>query len=250
MLLAVPQSHVSSSSLPNHSNRSRVYGLPNVCTTYEYVHEGGYISSALAYVYINQHPQNALIRGVNSIYEAAPLANKGKLAAPFLRYVIMVSDMLRLHLEGDQMFFTRRNTQGKSIVDFLGIAESHSNNFSGLFTFLTGLQQKLKSWNKSPETYSYIDLRGSLGTLGPLMLRSMESQAKNLIWLASHSDMAVLLPFVLSHHDPVTSAKWPTVAPEGLKMVPGFVKKDTPCWEFAPFDPVTKQRRPTPSPAR
>jgi len=64
----------------------------------------------------------------------------------------------------------------------------------------------------------------------------------NLNWLASHSDMSVLLPFVLSHHDPATSAHWPSVAPEGLKLVPDFVNKDPMCWKFAPVDPVTQQR--------
>lgn len=205
--------------------------------------------------HMNTFMKNTLIRGVNNIYETACLVNNGKLAYDFLRYAITVLDMLRLHIEGDQMFFIRRNAQDTSLIDFLGIAGSYASEFSVLHDAVKDLQQKLQSWTTSPETYSCMNVRHSLETFAEPMLQSMASQRKLLgkDYMMKFSaeaelrdmitDMSVLLPFVLSHHDPATSAHWPSVAPEGLKLVPDFVNKDPMCWNFAPLDPITKQKR-------
>jgi len=51
---------------------------------------------------MNTFMKNTLIRGVNNIYETAHFVNNDndKLAYHFLRYVIVVFDMLRLRIEG------------------------------------------------------------------------------------------------------------------------------------------------------
>ncbi|KAF8070374.1 hypothetical protein FPV67DRAFT_1016960 [Lyophyllum atratum] len=215
--------------------------------------------------HMNTFMKNTLIRGVNNIYQTAPHVNNKSLVDPFLRYAIIVCDMLSLHLQGDQMFFTKGNAQNKSLVDFLGITAPYATESSALQNILKHMLEKLHSWTKTPGAYSYVDLQLSLKVLGTPMLQSMASQRNalnkdslmkfvaeaelrdmitdNLIWLASHSDMSLLLPFVLSHHDPATSEHWPNVAPEGLGLVPDFVHKDLACWGFAPIDPITRQKR-------
>ncbi|KAG5646846.1 hypothetical protein DXG03_002223 [Asterophora parasitica] len=124
--------------------------------------------------------KNTLIRGVNNVYSTAPLVTNNKFTPPFLRYVVIVIEILRLHLEGDQLFFTKINVQGKSIVDVLGIANSYLKDYAALLAFLQGMQQMLQKWTKTPQKFSPGDLQGSLGTLSSLMLRHMESQRKAL----------------------------------------------------------------------
>ncbi|GLB37334.1 hypothetical protein LshimejAT787_0403850 [Lyophyllum shimeji] len=215
--------------------------------------------------HMNTFMKNTLIRGVNNVYDTASHVNNDRLAYHFLRYATVVFDILRVHIEGDQKFFSTKNAKGTSLVDFLGIADSYAAEFSVLYSAVQGMQKKLQSWIKCPATYSSVEFRKTLETFSKPMLQSMTNQRKaldrghmmkfcaepemrgmitdNLHWLASHSDVAVLLPFVLSHHDPATSARWPNVAPEGLKLVPEFVNKDPICWAFARFDPITKQKR-------
>ncbi|KAI6007664.1 hypothetical protein F5J12DRAFT_829720 [Pisolithus orientalis] len=78
----------------------------------------------------------------------------------------------------------------------------------------------------------------------------------NIEWFASHSDMTFLLPFVISHHDPNTSY-WPPVQEQGMQALPVLLKAheervsvsmalfpfhalSSRCWQFAPFDPLTR----------
>lgn len=69
-----------------------------------------------------------------------------------------------------------------------------------------------------------------------LLIQSIE----NVEWLGAQSDIAVLLPFVLSHHDPRTSKFWPTITAEGLAALPMLVQIHAACWKLAPFDPVSR----------
>ncbi|KAG5651002.1 hypothetical protein H0H81_010261 [Sphagnurus paluster] len=108
--------------------------------------------------------KNTLIRGVNNIYATAQFASTKSLTTPFLRYTLAVCNMLCVHVQGphltcpaypstdtipgDQMFSTLRNAHGKSLVDFLGTADSYAQESSALLEFIKGLESMLLSWTQ------------------------------------------------------------------------------------------------------
>lgn len=127
--------------------------------------------------------QNALIRGMNTMYETAShLTATQPEFKPFVQYSLVVCDMLRLHLQGkdiplhdiqsfttgfvvmrygfasgDEKFFTSLNSHGKSLVDYLGIPRS-PNIFSELDDTLNAIQEKLQAWEavSCPSSVSHI----------------------------------------------------------------------------------------------
>jgi hypothetical protein len=65
------------------------------------------------------------------------------------------------------------------------------------------------------------------------------SEAQMRAMIEAQSDISILLPFCMSHHDKKTSKYWPTIPAEGLAALPELVKAHPSRWIFAPFDPVT-----------
>ncbi|KAF9467378.1 hypothetical protein BDZ94DRAFT_1382522 [Collybia nuda] len=227
--------------------------------------------------YINTFMKNALIRGLNNVYTLAELVEDSEtILCSFLDYALVVCDMICLHIEGtqpccDESFFTTPNSEGVALLKILG-KSSNMNDGGKMYNDIKALQQKIYAWKESPSTYSPNLLRMAVIQFAQEVYWKMEKQRgrlpnktqvesmdadvlakaitdkalrsmidENLQWLASHSDITYLLPFVLSHHDVRTSSYWPSVSPEGLEMVPELVMVHAECWEFAPIDPVTRE---------
>ncbi|KAG6837795.1 hypothetical protein H0H93_016163 [Arthromyces matolae] len=207
--------------------------------------------------------KNALIRGLNNLHNLAPRVLDNH-RVPFLRYASVVCDILYLHLKGDQLFLSRTNSQGKSLLACSTIEANINQDLSQLLAATSKLRNNIKSWLNAPDSYAPVHLQRSLDAIAALILAGMTNQRlvldkdnliqycpteaeiremihENLLWLTSEITISILLPFVLSHHDPSTSAYWPAVSPQGRQLVPGFVDQDSACWYFAPFDPITGQ---------
>ncbi|TFK44464.1 hypothetical protein BDQ12DRAFT_18561 [Crucibulum laeve] len=221
------------------------------------------MDSRLALRYQNIFMKNTLIRGLNTVHEVAPQINPSHpLFQAFMEYAEIVGDMVRLHLEGDEVFFITFNGSGRSLFDILG-EECNPNDFK-IGDQLKALRQVINRWQEDQSTYVPATLQEHIQHLNSTLstkfwdqinkvkseyLVSVVSDERlrtmiqdNVIWLVTHSDMTILLPFILSHHDSKTSAHWPSVTEEGMAAMPELLKVHEGCWKFAPFDPITKQQ--------
>ncbi|KAH7921286.1 hypothetical protein BV22DRAFT_1038858 [Leucogyrophana mollusca] len=219
------------------------------------------IDSRKALPYVMAFMKNTLIRALNNIYRAAPLlATDGANIRAFLEYVRCVCTLLRVHLEGDHLFFTS-TAHGLPLTTTVGPA-CNPDDLS-IHDSLTQLNATLTTWSQDPAVlYSADALRQALA-FGPHLVNCMQTQLAalsfdslssaisdkdlremirdNVEWFASNSDTSFLLPFVISHHDSNTSPHWPTIHEQGLKALPTLMREHAGCWQFAPIDPMTKQ---------
>ncbi|KAF8893904.1 hypothetical protein BD779DRAFT_1669423 [Infundibulicybe gibba] len=207
--------------------------------------------------YLNTFMKNTLIYGFNRIFQLSPLISGSHPAfQAFLKYVQCYCDILKSHLEGDAMFFTSAGENKKTLRDILGPHSVPKIANNEVLDSLKEIQQSIPAWSKSPASYSCsgfqnmlgfgtrmaIDMRQQVSAIdGDLLVKAIsheELQKKikeHMEWLASRTDIAFLIPyvmsgfhntrpatlrkrnrFVLSHHDPQTSKTWPAVTEEGL----------------------------------
>jgi len=213
------------------------------------------MDSRQSLVHQNILMKNTLIRALNRINELAPLIPSSHPSfLPFLNYVGFSVDMLLLHLEGDATFFGSPNVNGKSLQSYLGPNSNPPTVW--LQDNLKDLRKELRGWNEAPGEYTAKILQENL-TFGPKWVALIEKQAEsmsadrlteaisddelralikdNIQWLAGNSDISVLLPFVVSHHDPITSKYWPALTPEGQAGLSDIAQLHSECWAFAPF---------------
>ncbi|KAI6046414.1 hypothetical protein EDC04DRAFT_2558078 [Pisolithus marmoratus] len=203
--------------------------------------------------------KNAFIRALNHVYAISVRFSSGDpRILHFMQYAKSVVELLQVHLEGDRLFFSA-DFDGQALTDILG--PDCYPDFSGVTEALITLGGVLTQWIKVPSTYSASVLREHLH-FGFSMVLLMEAQMKyltfertsaavsdddlrrmihaNIEWFTSHSDMSFLLPFVISHHDPSTSSYWPPVQEQVIQALPTLLKEHEECWQFAPFDPLTR----------
>ncbi|KIK09308.1 hypothetical protein K443DRAFT_651346 [Laccaria amethystina LaAM-08-1] len=231
----------------------------------------------LALRYQNTFMKNALIRGLNIIYLAASTINDGEHPnfREFTEYAHMVCGMIKLHLRGDDVFFTTPNSDGQTLTDILG---EDCTLPSTIALQISSLDEIIQRWNKCPSSYTPSELLDILENVEEPIVTGMRKQVilssqnrglffsssgqvesiqgeylikayseaqmramieGNVFWLAAQSDISILLPFCMSHHDKKTSKYWPTIPAEGLAALPELVKAHPSRWIFAPFDPVT-----------
>ncbi|KAJ3500350.1 hypothetical protein NLJ89_g9839 [Agrocybe chaxingu] len=212
-----------------------------------------------ALLYQNTFMKNALIRGLNVLYDVAPKVTTGSQSGfqPFMEYVDTVCDMLILHIQGDEEFFQALAQHCKSF------RWSANKTTATAVASLNILRRSVSGWKKDPKTFSSARLLVPLTSMEGVLLEVLHKQVPkfksealpqavsddqlaglikdNMIWLASNSDVTVLLPFCMSHHDPKTSKHWPPVSEEAIKAMPGLVNAHPAIWKLAPFDPITKQ---------
>ncbi|EAU91538.2 hypothetical protein CC1G_02027 [Coprinopsis cinerea okayama7 len=217
--------------------------------------------------YQNSFMKNALIRGLNTIYTLATTIQDSThpSIAHFLSYVQIVCEMLRLHVEGDEAFFTKRGANNTSLDELLGSAWSKNSERKKLLEMIKAWTGEVDGWVSAPASYKAPLLRKRLEEMEvPLMKGSFElvhcitpdivskkfdkeemhdMVFENIEWLLSNSDTAVLIPYCIAHHDITTSKYWPVMAPEGLAAVPAMVQGNESKWMFAPFDPIRRTAR-------
>ncbi|KAJ4483708.1 hypothetical protein J3R30DRAFT_1820973 [Lentinula aciculospora] len=224
--------------------------------------DGLQTSSAIAHLLtVNKLMKNTLLRALNRITELCPVMNESHGGfGSFVDYVATFTEMTCLHLQGDERFFVRPNAQGKKLVDFLGTA--CNPNVERLQSKLKNVREKAKEWGKAPTCYRHEDIlsilcfsselvevmrkqldciqNGEIGTeIDDEILRDMIQE--NIRWMSGTSDIAVLLPFILSHHDSSSCPNWPTISPEGWAELPRIVDVYADLWKIAPFHPITKK---------
>ncbi|KAI6098792.1 hypothetical protein EV401DRAFT_2278615 [Pisolithus croceorrhizus] len=217
------------------------------------------IDSRKALPFLMAFMKNAFIRALNHAYTISMRLPSGDpKILHFLMYAKSVVELLQVHLEGDRLFFTTCS-DGRSLTDVLG--PDCYPDFSGVTEALITLGSILAHWTEVPSTYSSSILQEHLH-FGLSMVSHMRDQVEyltferisvaisdddlhrmiqaNIEWLTLHSDMSFLLPFVISHHDPSTSSYWPPVQEQGIQALPTLLKAHEGCWQFAPFDPLTR----------
>ncbi|KAJ3733800.1 hypothetical protein DFJ43DRAFT_194957 [Lentinula guzmanii] len=213
---------------------------------------------------LNTFMKNTLLRALNRITELCPVMNENHGAAfvSFMDYVATFAEMSRLHLQGDERFFVHPNAQGKKLVDFLGTA--CNPNVGYLQSKLKDVVKKSREWRKAPTCYNCQDMLSIL-SFGDELVEIMSKQLdciqngkiekeiddeilgamvqENIHWIGKTSDIAILLPFILSHHDSNSNSclSWPTISPEGRAELPQIVNVHADLWKFAPFHPITKE---------
>lgn len=203
--------------------------------------------------------KNAFIRALNHVYETSFQLQPGDSRVQhFIHYAKSAIELLRVHMEGDCLFFTTC-TEGQSLVEALG--PTCCPDAEHVIEALVTLSDTLAKWMKNPNSYSADVLRDHL-SFGHILVACMHAQIDylsfhrlsatisdadlrqmihtNVEWFASNSDISFLLPFVISHHDPSTSSYWPPIRKEGIEALPVLLKAHEDCWQFAPFDPLTK----------
>ncbi|CAA7259147.1 unnamed protein product [Cyclocybe aegerita] len=217
-----------------------------------------------ALLYHNTFMKNALIRSLNVLYDVAPKVTTGSHSGfqPFMEYVDTVCDMLILHIKGDEEFFKTLAQQCKSF------RWSANKATVTVVDSLNALRRSVSGWKKDPKMFASARLLAIITSMEGVLREVLHKQVAkfrsealpqtvsddqlasmikdNMIWLASNSDVTILLPFCMSHHDPKTSKHWPPVSEEAIKAMPGLVNTHPTIWKLAPFDPITKQgKKPT-----
>ncbi|KAF8160881.1 hypothetical protein B0H34DRAFT_806320 [Crassisporium funariophilum] len=211
--------------------------------------------------YQNTFMKNALIRALNIVYDIAGTFKVGSQPSfnQFMDYAGIVCDMMSLHLKGDEVFVKALSEQCKS---FRSVS---SKDVAKVRDALGSLRRYIGDWNKDIRSYQQkrlLDcLKGLEAPLSELLhnqVKSFSSDAvtrgisdkilkamikENMIWLGGNSDISILLPFCMSHHDTHTSKYWPPITKEAINAMPELVKSHSTLWRFAPFDPVTRQRK-------
>ncbi|KIM45059.1 hypothetical protein M413DRAFT_328441 [Hebeloma cylindrosporum] len=201
--------------------------------------------------------KNALIRGLNAIYAVAP---KIKASHPafqhFLEYIEVVCEMIMLHLQGDEVFL---ESLSQKCTGYRWVA---NKNITSLQNPLNALRQLVSEWKRNGNSYQASRLQSSLSSMEDLLVDVLRKQVAklrgdalpesvsnsdlhsliigNMIWLGTNSDISILLPFCMSHHDPRTSQFWPPITADAIAAMPELVKAHPNIWKFAPFNPVTK----------
>ncbi|THV06687.1 hypothetical protein K435DRAFT_451282 [Dendrothele bispora CBS 962.96] len=214
-------------------------------------------------VCVNALMKNTLIRALNQILQLVPSIQSGQSPAfvGFMEYVVVFCDMTCLHLSGDERFLTTPNAEGIALVEVFG-PECNPNGKS-LRERLEKLREVASSFKESPAEADMSKLEvllGDGGELGKMMKKQLELMGdknlgkdikdevlrnmiqENIGWISQNSDITVLLPFIVAHHDPSTAGGWPQIPPEGLAELPKMVEVRAECWKFAPFNPVSGEK--------
>lgn len=200
--------------------------------------------------------KNTLIRGLNRIHACAPLVIIGHPALPpFLDYVRSLLVQLDVHLEEDATFF--------SANALAAIATSDANpDTQTIRESIVSLTSLVSTWINDDTFYCPSTLCDGL-SFGPALVAVMQAQIKTLTptlldsiisrldlfelitssvnRVGERSDMTFLLPFVVSHHDHTTSTHWPKIPEDGIEAFPTLILSHPGCWQFAPFNPITRE---------
>ncbi|KAK7472994.1 hypothetical protein VKT23_001098 [Stygiomarasmius scandens] len=210
-------------------------------------------------VCVNTLMKNTLFRALNQILQLVPSIKPSQDSfIGFMDYIVVFCDMACLHLVGDERFLTTPNTKGVTLVEVFGI--ECNPNVPNLRGGLEILRETAASFKEDPEGADMGKLQGLL-SIGDEMEKVMKGQFElmsnetlgndiedevlngmiqdNIVWISQNSDMAVLLPFILAHHDPTTAKDWPQIPAEGLAELPNLVPVYEECWKFAPFNPMS-----------
>ncbi|KIY54007.1 hypothetical protein FISHEDRAFT_32358, partial [Fistulina hepatica ATCC 64428] len=218
--------------------------------------------------HVNAFMKNTFIRSFNGVYTNATTIAPTHGAFPaFVAYIASVSEVLRLHIEGDAKFFNTPSDRlgGKCLADILGLP---GTGWSETQASVEALKGKALEWKEaggiSPDTYSATELIANLSFIqemrndmqaeidcldedGPIMTVSDEDLkrliAENLDWFASQNDVTFLLPYVIAHHDPAVTPSWPPMKSEATAALPEFVKQHEESWQFAPYHPLTREKQ-------
>ncbi|KII95768.1 hypothetical protein PLICRDRAFT_34711 [Plicaturopsis crispa FD-325 SS-3] len=200
--------------------------------------------------------KNTFVRSFNTIHCIAPLldASDPKLA-PFLEYIRGILEILCVHLEGDIDFFSGLDGVLQGPKDPRYIMER-------LSSFVHDFRRDVLAWMQDPSLYTPSAVEKHLDT-APVMVKLMRSQLEgltydclesrmsnedlrakveeNMIWFAERCELSFLFPFILAHHDRGTSVHWPAVSAEAEAAMPTLVEQHSECWEFAPYNPLTRK---------
>ncbi|KAF4563447.1 hypothetical protein AB1N83_002581 [Pleurotus pulmonarius] len=208
--------------------------------------------------------KNGLLQALNNLHNLAPAVEASRSAfVPFLDYASVTFSILLLHLEGDDLFFSTPNSQGKTLQAILGA------NCNPKMDTVVGATKKaqvlVEQWRNTPEGYTAVALRSAID-FGPHMLELMQAQiasidikrleanltaeeigtmvADNVSWFENQVGVEALLPFVVSHHDAAASKFWPPIHPDGIALIPQLIEDNAARWQFAPVHPVTREASP------
>ncbi|KAL0577756.1 hypothetical protein V5O48_004250 [Marasmius crinis-equi] len=163
---------------------------------------------------VNTLMKNTIVRALARILEIATATKEGGEFQSFVDYIRITCDMLELHLQGDEMFFTSPSpSQRIKLVDVLGA--SCNPRTPELQGSVEELRRKTEEWREAPGTFhsQCLDL---LTRVSSTMLEAMSEQLiavrsdalksalgneelqsmihANIAWIGGNSDITVLLP--------------------------------------------------------
>lgn len=200
--------------------------------------------------------KNTLIRGLNRVHAYAPLVIVGHPALPpFLDYVRSLLAQLDVHLEEDATFFS------SNALAVVATTEANPDTKT-IRESIFSLQSLVSAWILDESKFCSSTLCEGLA-FGPTLVAIMQAQIRaitptllssiishldlfelitaSVSRLSERSDITFLFPFVVAHHDPTTSAHWPKVPQFCVEMFPILLLNHPGCWQFAPYNPLTRE---------
>ncbi|KAF4598469.1 hypothetical protein EYR38_006871 [Pleurotus pulmonarius] len=210
--------------------------------------------------------KNGLLQALNNLHNLAPAVEASRSAfVPFLDYASVTFSILLLHLEGDDLFFSTPNSQGKTLQAILGA------NCNPKMDTVVGATKKaqvlVEQWRNTPEGYTAVALRSAID-FGPHMLELMQAQIASIDIKQLEANLTaeeigtmvagalspslskqnlivrIKIMFVVSHHDAAASKFWPPIHPDGIALIPQLIEDNAARWQFAPVHPVTREASP------
>ncbi|VDB95372.1 unnamed protein product [Peniophora sp. CBMAI 1063] len=203
--------------------------------------------------------KNVLLCGINNVATRAPKI-KATDAAVFSSYVSHMLDIILIHIRVNKHFFTTPLENGLVLTSVLGpgcTPDSTSvcdkitrarDSLKGAFDG-KALVGQLNTFADELRALWHGQLAAITGNVKALSAKQTDTEVRAatrnaVMYFASQSDPAFLVPFILSHHDRATSKFWPPTTPEGWAALPALMKVHADFWNFVPFDPTTGAKRP------
>ncbi|KJA20014.1 hypothetical protein HYPSUDRAFT_189180 [Hypholoma sublateritium FD-334 SS-4] len=207
----------------------------------------------------NSFMKNALIRALNGIYEYAPRASPAQPAfGAFMEYIEIVCDMTALHIQGDEIFSNSLSSHCKA---YQGPSKRHSSMAQNE---LSSFRRLACDWKKNGgKSYQASQIHSALNGMEGVLIEVLHKQVPkfteaavpasisdeqmlglitdNMVWLTSNSEICILLPFCMAHHDVRMSKYWPPVNLDAIQAMPELVEQNKSLWKFSPFDPISRR---------
>lgn len=207
--------------------------------------------------------KNTLIRGMNNIHQiAGEIGSSHPSFKDYLSYVSLFCNLMRAHFQGDSRFFKHCTESGESLEVILSGA---CNPDTQIFQeSLEHLRTIVQGYTENPAIYSAMSVRECLA-FGPKMVKQMRTQIEairpeelrkhfsphaikemvqeSMKSLGDNTELAFLVPYIFAHHDPATSQYWPPSPEDGEAKLRAILKAYEGVWQFAPFDPITREVR-------
>ncbi|KAJ8076925.1 hypothetical protein AAF712_000505 [Marasmius tenuissimus] len=207
---------------------------------------------------VNTLMKNCIIRALARILEIAPTMKERGEFHSFMDYIGIVCEVLELHLKGEYRAMPSANKRSInqsqetkcSSPRLLLVKESNWLTYwelrvpgsFGLEYLVAVTRVSSTAMGSMVDQLAAVHAGASRCTLGNEELQKMINV--NIAWIGNNSDPAVVLPFILAHHERSAAPQWPVIAAEVSEKLPLIVGGWAKCWKLAPFDPLTGSKNP------